>query len=147
MAYLTQAQIEARVSAAVFRAVFDDDNDGTADAVPVAQLIADVEAEIDGFLRGNYPLPLATVPTEITRLALDLAQGRIGQRHPEYCRYDWKSMLDMVRQSLMDLRKGHTRLNLVGEAETSVNHGGSVSSGVPAVPTVARTFLNGMGDF
>jgi phage gp36-like protein len=39
--------------------------------------LADASAEIDGYLRARYTLPLASVPADLKRLACDIARYRL----------------------------------------------------------------------
>ena len=148
-AYFTQADLENRVSAETVRQVFDDDNSGTADTGPLAELIADASSYVDGYLRGIYLLPLPTVPNEVKRLALDVACAYLSERHPEYVRYDGGKMMDRARKDLDELRKGKTRLDLPSSVfEGAKNEGGFIRSGNPDSPEIPpRMFTDGTGDF
>lgn len=52
----------------------DRDGAGAVDETVLDQAIADAGAEIDGWLAGRYPLPLAEVPPSLTLRACDMAR-------------------------------------------------------------------------
>ena len=153
MAYVVQADIEARVSAAVVRQILDDDASGAADAANVNRVIADAESYVEGFLRGIYDIAALRVqgtgaPNEVKRLCLDVAVSYLYERWPEYIRGNWQELRERARMELKDLRNGVTRLDVVGAPEPARNQGGVVRSGDPDSPTpVAKVFLDrdGMG--
>lgn len=85
--YITQADIELRLSPRTVLAIFDDDNDGVADADAVAAIIDDAEAHVDAALLGFIDMP-AINPADrlIKRAALNFAIAFSFERHPEYVR-------------------------------------------------------------
>lgn len=147
--YITQSQLEARLSAEVVRQIYDDDNNGSADASPIAQLLADASAKVASYLRGIYDLTAvaATPPAEVTRLALDVAVAYAAQRHPEYVRRDWQALMRAAEGDLEKLRKGTTRLDVVGSPEPGANQGGSVSSVTTDADGLPARVFDDMGDF
>lgn len=124
-AYISKAQLEARFGAAQVKAILDDDNDGVADADPLARVIADASSKVDSYLRHLYGrhMPFAVVPDEVVRLTLDVACGMLAERHPEYCRRDFTKALDRAEKDLMLLRTGKTSLGVVGVPEPAANSG------------------------
>jgi phage gp36-like protein len=72
MAYCTRADIEALVSAETLRQLTDDEQAGDVDDSIVDACIASADASIDGYLRGRYTVPLATVP--VPQLVLDISR-------------------------------------------------------------------------
>lgn len=151
MPYWVLADLEARISKDVVRQVYDDNNFGNPDTDAIAQLQADSQSYVDGFLRAVYTIPLTpVVPGEVKRISLDVAVGYLAVRHPEYVRFDGHAMLDRARAELMDLRTGKTRLDVMGPPEPASNVGGGVSSvvGTPNFPTPPRSVFGGsMGDW
>src|SRR5262249_42397632 len=130
------------------RQILDDNNDGDADADPIARLQADSQSYVDGFLRPIYPLPLVIVPGEVKRICLDVAHGYAAIRHPEYVRFDGYKLLDRARVELTDLRMGKTRLDIQGAPEPAKNEGGQARSGDPRSPAPKpKFFADGTGDF
>lgn len=81
MAYATQQDIIDRYSSEQLLIVFDRDGSGVVDTDAVTRALADADAEIDGYLAGRYPLPLAApVPGNLTFMAVDIAlyHGAVG---------------------------------------------------------------------
>jgi phage gp36-like protein len=107
----TVEQLENRLSAAVVARLFDDDNDGTADSGPLAQLLLDAASKVDSYLAPLGMLPLsAPYPNEIIRLELDIAQAYAAQRFPETVRVDWEKLMAQAEKDLDRLRMGKTML-------------------------------------
>ncbi|HNX76101.1 MAG TPA: DUF1320 domain-containing protein [Candidatus Rifleibacterium sp.] len=50
---------------------------GTYDSDAIEQALNDAEAEIDAYLLARYALPLTTVPTNLTRIACDMARYQL----------------------------------------------------------------------
>ncbi len=124
--YITQAQLEARLSTQTVREITDDDSDGEADPDPVAQLLADASSKVAGYLRGNYDLAAvaANPPHEVVRLTLDVAVAYAAQRHSEYVQKDWQKLMAAAESDLKSLRSGATRLDVIGAPEPPTNVGG-----------------------
>lgn len=125
--YITQAILESRVSTEVLRRVLDDDNDGAADPDPIGTVIADASAKVAGYLRGIYDLDVvaANPPREVVRLTLDVAVAYLAERHPEAVRKAWLPLMEHAETELKALRKGETRLDVVGPPEPPANVGGN----------------------
>ena len=147
--YITQADLEARLSVEVVKQILDDDNDGAADATPVDQLCKDASSKVAGYLRGTYDLDAVATntPHEVKRLALDVAVAYAAQRHAEYVRRDWQSLMEQVDKELKALRKAETRLDVVGSPEPPANVGGTAESGNPDLPDPGPRFTDNWGDF
>jgi phage gp36-like protein len=146
--YITDGELEDRLGADVMVAVFDVDNDGVADADPVARLIADATSKVAGYLRATLTLSDLDPGTqnEIKRLTLDVAVAMAAQRRPHHVRVDWIELMKAAERDLVNLRKGLTML----DAATPVpaNHGGTVTRGVDdAGEENPRYFADGTGDF
>lgn len=133
--YITQAELEARVSARVVQRVLDDDSDGSADVDAVTRVIADASSKVAGYLRTMYTLAdvAANTPEEVRRITLDVAQAYLTIRHPEFFRGDGEALMRSAVSELKDLRKGLSRLDVEGTPEPAENAGGSVEQGDPAV--------------
>lgn len=56
---------------------------GLIDAAVVARVLADADAEIDGYLAGRYALPMAVVPPVVTNLALVIAIYQLHTFEPD----------------------------------------------------------------
>lgn len=150
--YITLSDIEDRITQTVVRQILDDNVDGTPDENPLLRVIADSESYVEGFLRGNYDIAAirllgTSVPNEVKRLCLDIAVSFLYDRHPEYIRADGAKLLEVARRDLIDLRKGVTRLDVVGSPEPAANQGGVVRSGDPINPDPAPKFFNDPDSF
>ncbi|WP_121064727.1 gp436 family protein [Chachezhania antarctica] len=90
---------------------------GSIDMDVVDRALADTDAEIDGFLRPRYMLPLAEVPPLIADLALAVAIYKLHRYEP-----DPKIQKDyeLARRSLEGISRGAMRIPAAGiEPETS----------------------------
>lgn len=152
--YVTQAMLEDRMSATVIRRVYDDMNVGGSSDSCVKQIITDGEAMFEGYCRGIYDLTAlrAAKPNEAVRLALDCVEVLTIKRFPRAANRDWQPMLEALRKELASLRKGETRLDIIGPPEPAANQGGYVSSGdttdLNSLTTIPDpVFLNGWGVF
>lgn len=146
-AYITKKDLEDRLSPRRVADILDDANTGSASDDAIERLCADATAKVNGYLRGIYDLPLAEpVPEEVKRLTLDVAVAYAAQRHPEYVQRDWVTLIEAVDRELTALRKGFTRLDVVGPPEPGANQGATVSSGDVASPEARQVWQN-MGDF
>ena len=150
--YINQSDIEDRLSADIVQRILDDDADGFADTGPVDRAIADAEGYVEAFLRVAYDLAViralgTDVPNEIKRLILDVVTAYLWERHPEYVRADGNALLARARQELIDLKRGLTRLDIVGSPEPPANRGGDVRSGDPDEPEPAPKFFNDPNSF
>lgn len=149
--YITDAVASSRLSAAVVRRIYDDNNDGLPDSDPVAQLIRDAEAMFEGYCRGIYDLAALRIahPNEAIRLVLDCVEFLAAKRFPQACKRDWTILEASVRKELESLRKGLTRLDVMGSPEPAANQGGEVFNGTTADPidVFEPTFLNGWGSY
>lgn len=123
--YITQSDLETRLSPAVIRRVLDDANVGAASAGAVERVIRDASAKVAGFLREPYSLDAiaANTPEEVKRLTLDVAHAYLCRRHPEVVKGDWPEMLRMADRELTNLNLGKTRLDVVGPPEPHQNIG------------------------
>jgi phage gp36-like protein len=94
MAYAIQADLAERFGAAELVMLTDrsEPPTGAADAAVVTRALADADAEINAYLSARYPVPLATVPTVIVRIACDIAR---------YFLYEDR-VTDLVRQRYED---------------------------------------------
>lgn len=146
-AYFTQTDLELRLSTEVVKQIYDDDNSGSAKSDAIDALVSDASSKVDSYLRGIYTLPLAVVPNEVKRLALDVAVAYAAQRHAEYVRRDWKPLMEQVEKDLEKLRLGKTRLDVQTDPEPGANEGGFVQNGTASDPNTPFKVFSNMGDF
>lgn len=150
MPYWAQVDLENRLSAETVVQVFDDNNDGVVDAGPLAQLQADCDSYVEGFLRGIYDLAVVrtTPPNQVKRLSLDYAVAQCAKRRPGYVKRDWKELEDACRSELVDIRSGKVRLDVVGPPEPAANQGGEAwDGGTDLTVAPVHVFMDGLGDF
>lgn len=74
MAYCTQQNMIDRFGSEELIQLTDRANVGVIDATVLTQAIDDASSEIDSYLAGRYALPLATIPTALTRIACSMAR-------------------------------------------------------------------------
>jgi phage gp36-like protein len=110
---LTQAHLEARLSVETVKQIYDDNNDGSPDSDPIAQLLADAQSYVFEAIEDLYtedsdwPLT-APYPSAVIRLCLDAAEAYAAKRHPEYVRRDWQALfahLDIQLDRLRELKR------------------------------------------
>ena|SRR3990172_5508159 len=147
-AIISKTLLEKRMSVAVVRAIYDDNNDGDADADPVAQLIDDAESKVMSYYQPTYGATLpATVPKELIRMTLDVAQAMAGQRHPEIVRQDWEKRMVVAERDLTRMRKRETTLGIDTSPEPSALDGATLVSQVEDEDEPVKVFVGGMGEF
>jgi phage gp36-like protein len=93
------------------------------DDTVLGRVLADADAEIDGYLVGRYALPLATVPPVLTPLACDLARYRL---------YDDRAT-EQVTKRYDDAVK---MLRLIAKGDVSLGPNGSTPAPQVGGPTV-----------
>lgn len=154
--YITQADLEARVSSKVLVEILDDNVDTVVDAASLGRVIADAESTVESFLRKVYDLTtlralgVANVPNEIKRLCLDMAVSYLWDRFPEYVRADGRQMRLDALEELRDLARGIRRLDDISTVEPTKQVTIEVRSGDPDdTEPVDKFFLgpNALGDF
>lgn len=78
--YCSIADITAAMSESTVAQLTDDADGIVVNTTLVTENIEVATAEIDTFLRGRYPLPLETIPTEIKRLCIDMTAYYLHRR-------------------------------------------------------------------
>lgn len=77
MPYATQADMIDAFGEREVIALTDRDNLGTIDASVLGKALANAAGEIDRYLVGRYPLPLANAPQILTTYCCDIARYRL----------------------------------------------------------------------
>lgn len=77
MAYATQTDVTTLYSADALY-VADRDGDGSVDAAAIERALQSASDEIDSFLAVRYTLPLASVPSVLQQLCVDIALYRLA---------------------------------------------------------------------
>ena len=131
MSYCTLADLTDVFGEAEVLQLTDRDGDNLPDAGYIAAVLADVAAEIDGYLRVRYALPLSAIPNRLRALACDMAHYRMYPLAvPEAVRQRYED----ARGYLKDLAAGRAQLDLP-EPPTSASE-----SGLPAYSAPERLF-------
>jgi phage gp36-like protein len=87
MAYVTDADIQARLGNAAYVQLTDDAGSGSADAAKVAEARLGAEAEVDSYLATRYRVPVdvsgeANLQALLKSVVLDLVTYRLHGRRP-----------------------------------------------------------------
>lgn len=80
MVYADIQDIQKYIDPAVLIQLTDDENTGQLNTIPIDEALLYSQTLIDGYLRGRYTLPLASIPKIITYLTIDLAVYRLYSR-------------------------------------------------------------------
>jgi len=72
MGYAVLADLDKQLSTDDLIQLTDDENNGTVNTTRVSNALADADTEIDGYLGSRYPLPLASPPPILNKLAVDI---------------------------------------------------------------------------
>lgn len=145
MAYCNTTDLERAITAAMVLRLLDDDNDGTVDSAVATDLIADVDAEIDGYVGRNYNLTIlkVDVPPTLRRLATDLLAQFAYQRRPEFLNdrgeTPWEGRYRRALAKLKELRDGLWRLDIDADPADPANVDGAVYQGT------SDTYPDGIG--
>lgn len=155
MAYLTQTDLNRAIGADLVLRLFDDDNDGTADASTLADVIADADAEVNGYIGRVYsPATLAAdPPATLRRLAVDVAVQLAYLRRPESLNdkgeTPWEARYRRALAKLDEIRAGKFRLDVDADPARPANvRGAGLYSSTGAVDATDLGFIkDGSGDF
>ena len=98
----------------------DDENLGEVNQARVDKAIATAGSIIDGYLRGRYTLPLATVPELIETISVDISVFKLYERRremdmPESLTNCYKNAVKLLEQ----IQKGLISLGIEAEASAS----------------------------
>ena len=77
MPYATLTDLIERFGENGLVSLTDVNRSGIINIVTIDRAIADADSEIDSYIAVLYSLPLASVPTELTRVACDIARYRL----------------------------------------------------------------------
>jgi len=127
MTYATQSDLETRFRNQELIELTDEASTGEIDAAAMAVVLADTDAEINGYLASRYSLPLTQTSPELVRLACDIARYRLYDTNATEqvkARYD-----DAIRK-LRDVSAGKASLGIDEASQpVKVAGGASISSG------------------
>lgn len=100
MSYATVADLQDRLGAARLVQLTDlgDPPVGLVVAAVAQKALDDASGEIDGYLAGRYPLPLATAPAVLRVYCIAIAHYRLlGSSADEVAREDYKAAIAYMR--------------------------------------------------
>lgn len=131
MSYASTADMIDRFGETELLALTDRNDEGQIDQLILLRALDDADGEIDGYLAGQYTLPLTTTPTVLKRIAADIARYRLQEDRPT----------DVARQRYDDAI-AFLKLLAEGKAKLGVDPtlGAAASSGGPLVDAPGRTF-------
>lgn len=143
--YITQTDVEARLTAATVQLVYDDDGSGGVIAGDeenaLRDIILDAENLVEESIRKTYGEDGFTwmrdtgtgVPRSIKRRCLDGVRLYIFERHPTYIRIDFDRAWERFNADLKRLRVREVELAVAAGAspEPAMNEGGDIQSGDP----------------
>jgi len=121
MTYATQQDLVDRFGSDELIQLTDRANVGTIDSTVVNRVLGDADAEINGYLAGQYALPLATVPAVLVRLACDIARYQLSaDRVTEAVRDRYKDSVAMLSK----IARGEVQLGVAtGQAPAPTDSG------------------------
>lgn len=128
MAYCTLDDLTDLFGEGEILQLTDRDQDGLPDPALIALVLADIDAEIDGYLRVRYALPLSATPNRLRALACDLARYRL---YPIAAPAIVRQRFEDARRYLSDLAAGRAQLDLP-TPPTPASEAGSPASDAPA---------------
>lgn len=120
MAYCTLADLVATFGDTEILQLLDRDRDDVADTAYTAQLISDVDAEINSYLRVRYSLPLSATPARLKAIACDFVRYRAYTFEPlEIVITRYKDGMTYLR----DVAAGRAQLDLEALPEAAADTG------------------------
>lgn len=93
---------------------------GVPDVAVYAAAAADVDAEIDGHLRGRYQLPLSPVPRLLARIACDMVRYRLWR---EQASEEVRRRFEDARRLLEAIAAGRVQLGAPRPAQEGLTGG------------------------
>lgn len=118
--FVDDARLQNKMGAAHWLEYFDDNNDGVADAAPLAAVLEDANADVVACLMGKgYTATRLEEMADagdkvLSRIAANIAMGYAGERRPEWLNDEGKGPFDKLRADAM------ARLKLIGTAQQRV---------------------------
>ena len=151
MSYFSQQDLEDALGKNAVKAIFDDDNDGAADAAPIASCIAYGSAECDSFLRGEYLItfPVGSAPAELKFAAIDFGCAYAARRRPDIVKALGELPWTEFRDSAIEKMKRYASAlqRLPPTTGTPSNVGGITTVDDDRITVSDGSSSSGMGDF
>ena len=114
MPYAAQADIESRYGNNLLLTIADPDGTGVVNTGLVTLALSDASEFIDSHLQERYQLPLATVPSLLVVLAVDIAVYRIAVLPTDEMRSRYEDALKLLKS----IAKGELQLGLAPPPQT-----------------------------
>ncbi len=130
--YISQDNLSSQISEKELIALTDDEGLGTPNWDVVNAEIDHAEAVIDSYIGSRYKLPLATVPTVLKKIAVDMAVYFLESRRrapTEKRRQNYEDAITFLK----DISKGMASLGMPEEPDVPV-------SGKPQISANERIF-------
>lgn len=127
MAYVTQAEVEAKIPPQTLRDQLDDDRDGVADDGLLDQIITNASDEVDAFLAGLFTVPFDDPAPKVVRSATLAfvcealyARRLVGDSKNPFSTSakSFRDMLKLIGTGKMQLASDVARVATPGEAIT-----------------------------
>lgn len=142
MGYVTKADMISRFGEAALIALTDREAGAAIDDAVLNAAIADADAEVTAHLQGRYSVPLAEVPSILTRVAATIVYGEL---HTLDVPDAVAAKLKWARQLLKDIAAGTVRL---GDADGDGAAPAASTSGPAYDQAATPTFAGGgLADF
>jgi phage gp36-like protein len=100
--YVTKEDLVRRVGPHQLAELTNDTDGRSVDDVVLDRIIADVQAEVDSYLRHRYTLPFDTAPAELTRIGCDMALYYVMRRRTGI---DVTQYRDLYKDAIADLER------------------------------------------
>lgn len=110
---------------------------------PLENALRDASAEVDGYLRGRYVLPLLEVPANLVLFVVNMAVYNLLRLRPQLVMEDVRTRYEDAVRYLRGVAKGELHLSLSRDtAEAAPEPAGVVF--VSAPPMFSRRSLEGL---
>ncbi|OGI00467.1 MAG: hypothetical protein A2Y25_12010 [Candidatus Melainabacteria bacterium GWF2_37_15] len=113
MSYCSTSDIQAVIANDDLVQLTNDSGGDTVDTTKITDAISYVDNIIDGYLRGRYDLPLASIPDELKYIAVDFVVYRLYSRrlYTEVPDSILKKYYEVIK-TLQDIQKGAFNLGV-----------------------------------
>lgn len=116
--YVTANDLDRYLSQTALRQLTDDANTGAPDQAVIDEAITGAEAEVDGYLRGLYTVPLTTPPSLVVDVAIRLTVYRLYERRQRITE-EMAAIGSWARDALGKIADGTITLDETGSTDAS----------------------------
>lgn len=113
--YVQVAELVARFGDEEILQLTDRTNNDQIDEAVANSALDEAEAEVGGYLRGRYTLPLQSAPRQVKDVILHLARERLDPNPPDVVMQRARE----ARATLKDISAGRVQLDIDGETVTA----------------------------